>query len=62
MMIVHNERNTESNIFGFYSAETNFVLFKFMGGSRISGKGVRMFKGMGIRFADFISFFFKNIP
>ena len=32
-----------------------------MGGSRISGKGVRMYKGMGVRFGDFISFFL-NIP
>ena len=33
------------------------------GGSRISGKGGggHMYKGVGIRFADFISFFF-NIP
>ena len=27
------------------------------GRSRTSGKGVRMYKGMGISFADFISFF-----
>ena len=26
------------------------------GGSRISGKGVRIYKGMGVCFADFISF------
>ena len=32
-----------------------------MGGSRISGKGVHMYKGVGVRFADFISFFL-NIP
>ena len=31
------------------------------GGSRISGKGVHMYKGVGVRFADFISFF-SNIP
>ena len=31
------------------------------GGSRISGKGVYMYKGVGVRFADFISFFL-NIP
>ena len=29
------------------------------GGSRNSGKGVHMFKGVGVRFADFISFFLK---
>ena len=34
---------------------------KSRGGSRISGKGVRMYKGVGVRFADFISFFL-NIP
>ena len=26
------------------------------GGSRISGKGVHMYKGVGVRFADFLSF------
>ena len=31
------------------------------GGSRISGKGVRMYKGMGVSFADFVSFIL-NIP
>ena len=31
------------------------------GGSRISGKGVRMYKGVGVSFAHFISFFL-NIP
>ena len=30
-------------------------------GSRIAGKGVRMYKVVGVRFADFISFFL-NIP
>ena len=29
------------------------------GGSRSSGKGVHMFKGVGVRFADFISFLLK---
>ena len=29
------------------------------GGSRISGKGVHIYKGLGVRFADFISFFLK---
>ena len=33
----------------------------FRGGSRISGKGFHMYKGVGVRFADFISFFL-NIP
>ena len=32
-----------------------------MGGARISGKGVHMYKGVGVRFAEFISFFL-NIP
>ena len=31
------------------------------GGSRISGKEVYIYKGSGVRFADFISFFL-NIP
>ena len=34
---------------------------KTRGRSRISGKGVHMYKGVGVRFADFISFFL-NIP
>ena len=38
-----------------------YPLLLIRGGSRISGKGVRMYKGMGVHFADFISFFF-NIP
>ena len=33
------------------------------GGARISGKGVYIYKGVGVRLADFISFFFfLNIP
>ena len=31
------------------------------GGSKISDKGVHMYKGVGVRFADFISVFL-NIP
>ena len=31
------------------------------GGSRISGEGGHMYNGVGVRFADFISFFL-NIP
>ena len=31
------------------------------GGSRISGKGVHMYKGVGVRSADFI-YFLLNIP
>ena len=34
---------------------------RLRGGSRISGNGVHMYKGVGVRFAAFISFFF-NIP
>ena len=30
------------------------------GGSGISGKGVHIYKGVGVRLADFISFFLKN--
>ena len=33
----------------------------FRGGSRISEKEIYMYKGVGVRFADFISFFL-NIP
>ena len=36
-------------------------MVQFRGRSKISGKGVRMYKGVGVRSADFISFFF-NIP
>ena len=42
------------------AARTAKVL-KSSGGSRISGKGVHMYRGVGIRFADFRSFFL-NIP
>ena len=38
----------------------SFFLIHSRGGSRISGKGVHIYKGVG-RFADFISFLF-NIP
>ena len=45
--------------------EALFAIFhatdKCRGGSRISGKGVLMYKDMVVRFADFISFFL-NIP
>ena len=30
---------------------------RFRGGSRFTGKGVHMYKGVGVHFADFISFF-----
>ena len=33
----------------------------FRGGTRISGKGVHVYKDVGVRFADFISFF-SSIP
>ena len=32
------------------------LCFKNRGGSRISGKGVHMYKGVGIRFADLSHF------
>ena len=35
--------------------------FDLSGGSMISGKGVHIYKGVGVRFADFISFVL-NIP
>ena len=31
------------------------------GGSRISGKGAHMYKGVGVRFADFISFCLNDL-
>ena len=34
-----------------------FMIGNVRGGSRISGKGVHMCKGMGVRVPDFISFF-----
>ena len=34
----------------------NLLAHKFRGGSRSSGNGVHMYKGMRVRFADFISF------
>ena len=37
----------------------NYIMQR--GGSRISGKGVHTYKGVGVRFTDFISFFL-NIP
>ena len=38
-----------------------FLVSFYSGGSRISGKGDHMYKGVGLRFADFLSFFL-NIP
>ena len=34
-------------------------LFEYRGGSKIHGKGVHMYKSMGVRVADFISLFVK---
>ena len=51
------------NLFNFLTNESIRIysllkkLAKYRGGSRISGKGVHMYKGVGVRFADFISFF-----
>ena len=39
-----------------------YTVVQCKGGSRISGKGVKMCKGGGVRFADFSSFFFLSIP
>ena len=36
---------------------TIYIVVSFRGGSRISGKGVHMYKDVWVRFADFISFF-----
>ena len=45
------------------SPELDYIHFWciYRGGSRISGKGVHLYKGKGVRFSDFISFFL-NIP
>ena len=45
------------------SPELDYIHFWciYRGGSKISGNGVHMFKGKGVRSADFISFFL-NIP
>ena len=46
--------------FGDYS-NLRFSINMARGGPSISGKGVHMYKGVGVRFADFITFFL-NIP
>ena len=38
------------------SNQTNKINLHDRGGSGISGKGVHIYKGVGVRFADFISF------
>ena len=48
-----NQRQPDSHFFAKVTSSR--------GGSRISGKGVHIYKGMGVRFASFISFFL-NIP
>ena len=50
---------TEPMWFGFSFRILAFV--RCRGGSRISEKGVHMLKGVGIRFADFISFFLSRL-
>ena len=42
-------------LFGFFQKLANVWLIH-RGESRISGKGVHIYKGMGVSFADFISF------
>ena len=44
-----------------FVSHTNEAMAQPRGRSRISGKGVHMFKGVGARFPDFI-LFFLNIP
>ena len=34
----------------------NYCMHYYRGGTRISGKGIHRYKGVGDRFADFISF------
>ena len=47
----------------YITVKLNFSMYSFFfrGGSRISGKKVHTYKGVWVRFADFISFFL-NIP
>ena len=40
----------------FQSVKEDFIINLFRSGCKISGKGVRMHKGMGVRFANFMSF------
>ena len=58
---------TDTEKAGCFSDSANCILclclfslllknYKENGGSRMSGKGARMYKGVGVRFADFISF------
>ena len=38
----------------------NITVEHLRGGLRISGMGVHVYKGVGVRFADFISFFLER--
>ena len=58
----------QDNLLKCYKYERFLLLFisqqscvEDRGGSRNSGNEVHMYKGVGVRFADFISFFL-NIP
>ena len=46
---------------GWWAMGFRYLTRMHRGGSRSSGKGVHMYKGVGVRFADFISFLL-NIP
>ena len=50
-----------TNIFWTFSSLVMHFVVCCRGGSRMSGKGVHINKGVGVRFTDFISFFL-NIP
>ena len=65
-MIFTKERRTIRQKRGFLncSNERNFPDIKHpvRGGSRLSGKGVHMFKGVGVCFADFIYLIYLKYP
>ena len=48
-------------ISGTEKAQWSLIIRAVRGGSRIPGKEVRRYKGMGDRFADFISFFLMKM-
>ena len=67
----HKQKRTDDHIERFHSDANNRILWflphsqnepaRPSGGSRISGNGVHMYEGAGVRFDDFISLFL-NIP
>ena len=54
------EGNSNSKLL-YFSMFFYSMISPFRGGSKISENWAHMYKGVGVRFSDFISFFF-NIP